>query len=125
MTKREKIIVTSGEFDFFDYYTLKFLQECKSRGDWLVVGIHTDMFMHLAHGGSRYTFEERIKVIEGISCVDEVFNFNDGDGTVCNLLKVVKYCYPASDITYVSDMDMKNMPEMKIKGIKFEFLKQE
>ena len=55
--------------------------------------------------------------------VDEVFTFNDSDGTVCQLLKLVKICYPHADITYVSNEDMDNMPEKKIRGITFETLK--
>ena len=63
--------------------------------------------------------------IENLKCLDEVFRFLDGDGTVCNLLKIVKFCYPLSEITYISDIDMHNMPETKIKGINFEVLSKE
>jgi hypothetical protein len=38
-------------------------------------------------------------------------------------LKLVKICYPHSDITYISDEDMHNMPETKIRGITFETMK--
>ena len=62
-------------------------------------------------------------IINNLKCVDEVFSFNDSDGTVCQLLKIVKICYPNADITYVSEMDMHNMPEMKIRGINFETMK--
>lgn len=125
MKKRERIVVASGEFDSFDYYDLRFLQVCKSIGDWLIVGVHSDMFMEYCQGGMKYPFEARKELIESLNCVDEVFRFNDGDGTVCNLLKLVKECYPMSDITYVTDVDMHDMPETKIRGIKFKVLKQE
>jgi bifunctional ADP-heptose synthase (sugar kinase/adenylyltransferase) len=125
MKKKERIIITSGEFDFLDYEAVKFLKACRSKGDWLIVGLHTDMFMELCRGGYKHSYEERVEMISNISCVDEIFRFNDGDGTVCNLLKIVKHCYPMSDITYVSDIDMKNMPETKIRGITFEIIKQE
>ena len=65
----------------------------------------------------------RRQVIENLRCVNEVFSFNDSDGTVCQLLKIIKICYPNADITYVSNMDMHNMPETKIRGITFETLK--
>jgi hypothetical protein len=55
--------------------------------------------------------------------VDEIFSFNDSDGTVCQLLKIIKICYPGANITYVSEDDMFNMPETKIKGINFETMK--
>jgi glycerol-3-phosphate cytidylyltransferase-like family protein len=125
MKKRERIVVAAGEFDSFDYYDLRFLQVCKSLGDWLVVGVHSDMFMEYCQGGMKYPFEARKELIESLSCVDEVFRFNDGDGTVCNLLKLVKECYPMADITYVTDVDLQDMPETKIRGIKFKVLKQE
>ena len=125
MKKKEKIIVTSGEFDFFDYYTLQFLKTCKAKGDWLIVGLHSDMFLELCRGGYKHTYDERLDVLSSLTCVDEVLRFNDGDGTVCNLLKLVKHCYPMSDITFVSDIDMHNMPETKIRGITFETIKQE
>ena len=40
-----------------------------------------------------------------------------------DILKLVKICYPQSDITYISDRDMHNAPETKIRGITFEVLK--
>jgi hypothetical protein len=67
--------------------------------------------------------EVRKKILENIRFVDEVFTFNDCNDNVCNLLKVVKLCYPRTDITYVSDFDMKDRPETKIGGINFEIIK--
>jgi glycerol-3-phosphate cytidylyltransferase-like family protein len=125
MTRKEKIIVVAGEFDSLDYYDLSFLHKCKSMGDWLIVGIHSDMFMEFCRGGMRYPYVARKQIVEELRCVDEIFRFNDGDGTVCNLLKLVKYCYPMADITYISDIDMQDMPETKIRGINFKMLKQE
>jgi len=76
-----------------------------------------------AEGGMVQDYDTRREIIKNLKCVDEIFSFNDSDGTVCQLLKLVKICYPYADITYVSDMDMHNMPETKIKGITFETLK--
>jgi len=52
-----------------------------------------------------------------------VFTFDDTDGTVCQLLKLVKICYPNAEYTFVSQEDMHNMPESKIRGITFETMK--
>jgi glycerol-3-phosphate cytidylyltransferase-like family protein len=120
---QEKIIVTSGIFDPLTYNELKFLQKCKSRGDWLIVGLYSDMNLLLRTGGLNQNYEARREIIESLKFVDETFRFNDSDGTVCNLLKMVKFCYPLSEITYITDSDMHNMPETKIKGINFEILK--
>lgn len=121
----EKIIVTSGIFDPITHKELRFLQKCRQKGDWLIVGVHSDMHIHLTTGILNQNYTTRRDIVENLKCVDEVFNFMDGDGTVCNLLKIVKFCYPLSDITYISDSDMHNMPETKIKGINFEVLSKE
>jgi cytidyltransferase-like protein len=123
MRKREKIIITSGTFDPLTIEELKYLKRCKQKGDWLIVGIHSDWFMMWAQGGFVQSYETRREILKNINCVDEIFTFNDSDGTVCQLLKIVKICYPNSDIIYITETDMHNMPETKIKGITFETMK--
>jgi glycerol-3-phosphate cytidylyltransferase-like family protein len=123
MRKPEKIIVTSGEFDPLSHEEIKFLKKCRKKGDWLIVGIHSDWWMLYARGGFMQNYETRREILSNIRCVDEILTFNDSDGTVIQLLKIVKIVYPDANITYVSQEDMQDMPEMKIKGIKFETLK--
>ena len=123
MKKKERIIVTSGEFDFLDYNVIKFLNTCKSKGDWLVVGVHSDWWMLWARGGFVQNYETRREILSHIKYVDEIFTFNDTDGTVCQLLKLVQICYFPAEIIYISREDMHNMPETKIKGITFETMK--
>ena len=122
MTK-DKIIVTSGDFDPLTIKELHFLKRCRKKGDWLIVGIHSDMSVFMKTNGIYSSCDDRTEILQNINCVDEVLRFNDADGTVCNLLKLVKVCYPQADITYISDSDMHNRPETKIRGITFEVLK--
>ena len=123
MTPPEKIIITCGMFDPLSANELKLLKKCRSKGDWLVVGLHSDWYMQWSQGGFVQDYETRREIVSNIRCVNEIFTFDDSDGTICQLLKLVKICYPHADITYVSDMDMHNMPETKIKGITFETMK--
>lgn len=123
MRKKEKIIITSGIYDPLTSDDVEFLRKCKSKGDWLVVGIHSDWWMMWSEGGFVHNYESRREIVKSIKYVDEIFTFNDSDGTVCQLLKLVKICYPHADITYITNEDMHNMPETKIKGINFEKLK--
>lgn len=120
---KEKIIVISGEFDPITYNEFKVLKKCKSKCDWLIVGVHSDGYMNLLKNGFKNTQEQRIEIIESFPFVDETFKFNDMDGTSCNLLKLVKLCYPMSNIIYVSQTDITNMPESRIRGITFETIK--
>ena len=123
MPEKEKIIITTGTFDPLSIEELNFLKKCKSKGDWLVVGIHSDWWMAWSEGGFVQNYNTRREIIKSLRFVNEVFPFNDSDGTVCQLLKIIKICYPNADITYVSEEDMHNMPETKIKGITFETMK--
>jgi cytidyltransferase-like protein len=123
MRQRDKIIVTAGDFDPTTLEDIRFLQQCKTLGDWLIVGVHSDMLLHLKKGYALNEFDDRIELVQSLKGVDEVFSFNDGDGTVCNLLKLVKLCYPQAVITYVSNIDMSDRPEKKIRGINFEVIK--
>ena len=123
MPKKDKIIITSGTFDPLSIEELNYLKKCRSKGDWLAVGIHSDWWMMWAQGGFVQSYETRREIIKNLNCVDEIFSFNDSDGTVCQLLKIIKICYPHADIVYVSPDDMNNMPEKKIRGITFETMK--
>jgi glycerol-3-phosphate cytidylyltransferase-like family protein len=120
---KEKIIVLSGEFDPISYDEFKLLKKCKSKCDWLVVGVHSDNYLKLLRDGLKNTHEQRKEILESFPFVDEVFTFNDMDGTSCNLLKLIKMCYPMSNIIFVSQTDIKNMPESRIRGITFETIK--
>ena len=123
MYPKDRIIITTGTFDPLSLQELNYLKRCKGKGDWLVVGVHSDWWMAWSEGGYVQTYDTRREIIKSLNCVDEIFTFNDSDGTVCQLLKLVKICYPHSDITYISQEDMHNMPETKIKGIIFETMK--
>ena len=120
---KEKIIVVSGEFDPISYDEFKLLKKCKSKCDWLVVGVHSDNYLKLLRNGSKNTHEQRKEILESFPFVDEVFTFNDMDGTSCNLLKLIKMCYPMSNIIFVSKTHTANMPESRIRGITFETIK--
>jgi glycerol-3-phosphate cytidylyltransferase-like family protein len=121
--KKEKIVVISGEFDSMSLDELNFLKLCRQKGDWLVVGLHSDEFLEYCRGGYTMNFQSRKQILESIRYVSEIFQFDDSDGTVCNLLKLVKICYPNSELLYISNEDMHNMPEKKITGITFEVIK--
>jgi cytidyltransferase-like protein len=123
MSKLDRIVIVTGTYDPLTLHELNFLKKCKSKGDWLVVGVHSDWWMAWSEGGYVQTYETRRNIIQSLKCVDEVFSFNDSDGTVCQLLKIVKICYPNAEITYISEEDMHNMPEAKIRGITFEVMK--
>ena len=84
---REKIIVTSGDFDPITIKDLHFLKKCRKKGDWLIVGVHSDLHVYMTTQIINAGWSERSEILQNINCVDEVLRFNDADGTVCQLLK--------------------------------------
>jgi len=124
MTK-DRIIVTADNYDILTVEDLRFLQKCRSKGDWLIIGLHSDIMVHLLTDSLSNTYDDRQELLQGLTCVDEVLRFNDSDGNYCNLLKCVKLFYPQADITFISKYDMKDKPEKKIRGINFEVMDKE
>lgn len=69
-------------------------------------------------------FNERKNIIENLSMVDEVIDFDDDDhGSCCHALEKVKLMYPDNEIIFCNggDRGKKNTPEMKVSGIDFIF----
>lgn len=122
MIRKDRLIVTTGDYDILKVEDFRFLQKCRQQGDWLIVGLNSDIVTHMKTGNLHNTYDDRQELLQGLKCVDEVIRFNDSDGTSCNLLKVVKLLYPQAVITYVSKYDMHNMPETKIRGITFQVI---
>lgn len=122
MIPKDRIIVTSGDYDILSIEDLRFLQKCRQQGDWLIVGLNSDMITYLKNDNLNNTYDDRQELLHGLKCVDEIIRYNDSDGTDCKLLKSIKLFYPQAVITYVSKYDMENMPEKKIRGIKFQVI---
>jgi len=116
MIKKEKIAVVSGCYDPLTPNDLNFLKACKCNSDYAVFN---------KTGTLAFDYQTRRRLIDSIKCVDEVFQFDDSDGTSIQLLKVVKACYPMSQIFYVSEDNMENSPETTVRGVTFVTLRQE
>ena len=116
---KEKIVIVSGIYDPLSFHDVCFFHVCKSYGDWLIVGLHSDANLEKYHSGYTQSFEERKRTIESVSYVDEIFAFKDADGTAKNLIKNVMKCYPDAEIFYFSEHDMMDSKESKIRGVTF------
>ena len=102
MRPKDRIIIITGTFDPLTAEELLYIKKCHHRGDWLIVGVHSDWYMAWSQGGFVQNYETRREIVKSLKFVDEVMSFNDSDGTVCQLLKIAKICYPDAIITYLS-----------------------
>lgn len=123
MYPKDRIIITTGTFNPISIQEINFLKRCRRKGDWMIVGVHTDFYLEKRMIRPIQNFETRQEVVRNLKCVDEVFTFSDKDGTVCQLLKLVKVCYPQCEITFISEREMIDTPEKKIRGINFEVIR--
>ena len=75
----KKIVFTNGCFDIIHAGHVDYLEEAKSFGDFLIVGMNSDESVRRIKGEKRPIVPEeyRARVLEGLKAVDCVFIFDD------------------------------------------------
>ncbi len=86
----KRVVFTNGCFDILHSAHVAYLNQAKSFGDVLVIGVNTDESVKRLKGSDRpiNSLEERLKVLSGLSCVDHVVPFTED--TPMNLIKAIK-----------------------------------
>lgn len=106
----KKIIFTNGCFDIIHAGHVRYLNEAKSFGDILIVGLNTDESVRKLKGESRPINNEkdRAEVLLGLKSVNYVVFF--GENTAENLISEIR------PNVYVKggDYNLENLPEAKI-----------
>ena len=117
------IVVVSGGFDPVHSGHIKLIKEARLLGDMLIVGINSDEWLARKKGRAFMPWQERLCILNNLSSVDEVYTFDDEDGTACHLLEQVRAHYPDSQIVFANggDRTEKNIPEQSVAGIEFAF----
>jgi D-beta-D-heptose 7-phosphate kinase/D-beta-D-heptose 1-phosphate adenosyltransferase len=91
MDKKDKIIVAaSGYFDPAHIGHIEYLELAKKLGDKLIVIVNNDEQAILKKGKSFMPLAERMKIVQALRCVDEVFASIDKDKTVCKSIEAIK-----------------------------------
>jgi D-beta-D-heptose 7-phosphate kinase / D-beta-D-heptose 1-phosphate adenosyltransferase len=89
----KKVVFTNGCFDILHNGHVTYLQCARDFGDVLIVGINTDESIKRIKGETRpiNTLDDRMQVLEGLSCVSHVVSFGtEEDDTPIDLINVVK-----------------------------------
>ena len=71
-----KRILTYGTFDVLHYGHINLLKRAKALGDYLIVGLSTDLFNNKKNKISYYNYDERKKILESCRYVDLVIEEN-------------------------------------------------
>ena len=79
--KRKRIVFTNGCFDLLHIGHVRYLEEAKTLGDVLVVGVNSDTSVRKLKGPKRPILpeEERAEILSGLGCVDYVTLFDEID----------------------------------------------
>jgi len=85
-----KIVVVSGGFDPIHSGHIAMLREASGMGDKLIVGVNSDEWLTRKKGKPFMNIHERKTILQSIRWVDEVWEFDDSDGTACDLLERVR-----------------------------------
>ena len=112
--KKKKVVMISGGFDPIHIGHVRYIQEAKKLGDYLVVVLNNDNWLRNKKGVGFMEQKERKEIIEALACVDEVIiSFhpkNPKDMSVCRELKKVKPNIFANGGDRFAD----NIPEFKV-----------
>tara|TARA_B100001175_G_C19345476_1_gene559608 strand:+ start:114 stop:887 length:774 start_codon:yes stop_codon:yes gene_type:complete len=119
-----KVVVVSGGFDPIHSGHIAYFKSAKNYGEKLIVALNSDKWLEEKKGNFFMPFNERKAIIESISYVDEVIDFEDDEiGSCINALEKVKVLFSNDDIFFANGGDRNdgNIPEMSVEGIEFLF----
>ena len=92
--KKKKIVMVSGGFDPIHIGHIRYIQEAKKFGDYLVVVLNNDNWLRMKKGKEFMQEMERKEIIEAIIGVDKVVisghTKNTKDISVCKEIKKIK-----------------------------------
>jgi rfaE bifunctional protein nucleotidyltransferase chain/domain len=87
----KRIVFTNGCFDILHYGHIKYLQDARAKGDYLVVAVNSDSSIKKIKAKNRpvITQGDRLKTLAALACVDFVVLFNED-----NPLRLIKALKP-------------------------------
>ena len=102
-----KKVAISGYFDPIHVGHLEYIELSKKLGDYLIVIVNNNHQCVLKKGKPFMDEKDRIKIVEAIEWVDEVFLSIDMDKTVCKSLEAIK----PNIFTIGGDRTIEEIPE--------------
>lgn len=89
-TAKKKVVFTNGCFDILHVGHVSYLQEAKSLGDVLIVGLNSDSSVRKLKGNKRpiSSQKNRARVLSALAAVDFIVVFSSA--TPFNLIKAIK-----------------------------------
>lgn len=121
----KKIVLVTGGFDPIHSGHLKYFREAKKLGDWLVVGINSDLWLTKKKGRPFMPVWERYEIIDNLKMVDQtVVVADDPDGSCTTFIKETLELFPDAEIIFANggDRTKENIPEMQVQDPRLSFV---
>lgn len=120
-----KIVLVTGGFDPIHSGHISYFKSARTLGDMLIVGLNSDEWLERKKGRAFMPWNERLCVVNNLSMVDEVYTFDDEDGSAKHFIQQVRAHYPDAQLIFANggDRTAKNIPEMDVvdPNISFKF----
>lgn len=120
----DSIVVCSGGFDPIHSGHLAIINEAyRTHGKKVTILLNSDAWLIAKKGKPFMSAKERRTILENLSAVEEVIEFDDSEGNCCKALEALKVLRPGKKIIFCNggDRNAQNIPEMTVSGIEFAF----
>jgi len=118
-----KIVLVTGGFDPVHSGHIAYFKAAKTLGDMLIVGLNSDEWLERKKGRAFMSWNERLCIINNLAMVDEVYTFDDEDGSACHFIQQARAHYPNAELIFANggDRTPDNIPEMTVDDVEFVF----
>jgi D-beta-D-heptose 7-phosphate kinase/D-beta-D-heptose 1-phosphate adenosyltransferase len=118
------IVLVTGGFDPVHSGHIAYFKAARNLGDQLIVGLNSDEWLTRKKGRAFMPWNERLAVINNLSMVDEVYTFDDSDGSAKHFIQQVRAHWPNAKLIFANggDRTAKNIPEMDVEDPNIEFV---
>jgi len=118
-----KIVLCTGGYDPLHSGHISYFKAARSLGDMLIVGLNSDEWLERKKGRAFMPWNERLCVVNNLEMVDEVYTFDDEDGSARQFIRQVRAHYPDAKLIFANggDRTAENIPEMDIIDDNLEF----
>ena len=119
-----KVVLVTGGFDPLHSGHIAYFKQARTLGDILIVGINSDEWLARKKGRAFMPWNERLCIINNLSMVDEVYTFDDEDGSAKHFIQQARAHYPESKLIFANggDRTKDNIPEMDVDDDNIEFV---
>ncbi len=119
-----KIVLITGGFDPLHSGHIAYFKAAKTLGDMLIVGLNSDDWLVRKKGAAFMPWNERLCIINNLSMVDEVYTFDDDDGSAKHFIQQARAHYPDAELIFANggDRTRDNIPEMDVVDSNLSFV---